>query len=55
MVRNSSPMNPVGVQLIRPMVPPGRATRTSSSAERWWFGANMTPTHDVTTSNDASA
>src|SRR6266516_2443984 len=33
-----------GVQLSRPMVPPGRQTRTSSSALAWWRGANMTPT-----------
>jgi hypothetical protein len=51
MVRNSSPMNPVGVPLIIPIVPPGRQTRSSSSAVSWWCGANIAPTHDVTTSN----
>ena len=35
MVANIWPMNPAGVQEIRPMVPPGRQTRTSSSAVAW--------------------
>ncbi len=30
------------------MVPPGRVTRTISSALSWWCGANMTPTQDST-------
>jgi hypothetical protein len=30
-------------------------TRTSSSAACWWCGVNITPTHDSTTSNVASA
>ena len=44
-------MNPSGVQLIIPMVPPGRHTRISSSAVAWWRGANIAPTQDSTTSN----
>ena len=54
MVANICPMKPSGVQLSRPMVPPGRQTRTSSSAPAWWCGANMTPTQDRTVSKDAS-
>ena len=46
---------PSGVQLSRPIVPPGRQTRTSSSAASWWCGANMTPIEDMTTSNDSSS
>ncbi len=34
---------------------PGRVTRTSSSALSWWCGANITPTHDITTSKASSA
>lgn len=49
------PMNPSGVQLISPIVPPGRQTRSSSSAVSWWCGANMTPTQDITVSNAPSA
>src|SRR6478609_6671075 len=41
-------MKPWGVQLASPIVAPGRATRTSSSAAAWWCGANMTPTLGVT-------
>ena len=33
-VLNISPMNPVGVQLSTPILPPGRHTRKSSSAAR---------------------
>jgi hypothetical protein len=51
MVRNSSPMNPSGVQLARPIRPPGFATRSSSDAARFWLGANITPKVDSTTSN----
>jgi len=54
MVANSWPMNPSGVQLSTPMVPPGRHTRTSSSALSWWCGANITPTQDSTVSNSSS-
>ena len=48
-------MKPSGVQLSRPIVPPGRQTRTSSSAAGWWCGANMTPRQDSTVSNSPSA
>ena len=48
-------MNPSGVQLIIPMVPPGRHTRTNSSAVAWWCGANIAPTQDITTSKLLSA
>ena len=48
-------MKPCGVQLIIPMVPLGRHTRTSSSAVAWWCGANIAPTHDITTSKLLSA
>jgi hypothetical protein len=48
-------LKPPGVQLIIPMVPPGRHTRTSSSAVAWWCGANIAPTHDITTSKLLSA
>ena len=46
MVANIWPMKPSGVQLTRPIRPPGRTTRTSSSALAWWCGANMMPTHE---------
>ena len=49
-VRNSPPIMPSGVQLSSPIVPPGRQTRTSSSAACWWCGANITPIADMTTS-----
>ncbi len=48
-------MKPSGVQLTRPMRPPGRVTRTSWSAAARWNGANITPTHEVVTSNAPSA
>ena len=51
---NICPMNPAGVQLISPIRPPGRQTRTSSSAVAWWNGANIAPTTEITASNDAS-
>ena len=54
MAANIRPMNPSGVQLSSPMVPPGRVTRSSSSAARWWCGANITPRHEITASNAAS-
>ena len=54
-VRNSAPSMPSGVQLRRPIVPPGRQTRTSSSAASWWCGANITPIADMTTSKDSSS
>ena len=54
-VRNSAPIMPSGVQLSSPIVPPGRQTRTSSSATSWWWGANIAPIDDMTTSNDSSS
>ena len=54
-VRNSAPIMPSGVQLSIPIVPPGRHTRTSSSATSWWCGANIAPIDDITTSNDPSS
>ena len=54
-VRNSAPIMPSGVQLSSPIVPPGRQTRTISSADSWWCGANITPIEDITTSNDSSS
>ena len=38
-----------------PIVPPGRQTRTSSSATSWWCGANIAPIEDITTSKDSSS
>ena len=55
MVANIWPMKPAGVQLISPIRPPGRTTRTSSSAACWWCGANMMPTHEMAASNSPSA
>ncbi len=48
-------MKPSGVQFSSPIVPPGRVTRSSSSAVAWWCGANITPTHESTRSKAASA
>ena len=45
---------PSGVNVIRPIVPPGRHTRTSSSATAWWSGAKIAPAEEVTTSNSPS-
>ena len=53
--RNSAPIMPSGVQFSIPIVPPGRQTRTSSSATSWWWGANIAPIDDMTTSNDSSS
>ena len=44
-------MNPAGVHAMFAIVPPGRHTRTISSALSWWCGANITPTDDITQSN----
>ena len=48
------PMSPSGVQLSIAR-PPGRQTRTSSSATASWCGANIAPMHDMTTSNSPSS
>ena len=50
MVANIWPTKPSGVQLISPITPPGRQTRTNSSAEAWWCGANITPMQESTPS-----
>ena len=55
MTANIRPMKPWGVQLASPIVAPGRETRTSSAAAASWCGANITPTQDMTTSNEPSA
>ena len=52
-VANIWPTKPSGVQLISPMTPPGRQTRTNSSAASWWCGANITPTQETTASNSS--
>ena len=36
-------------------MPPGRQTRTSSFATSWWWGANIAPIDEMTTSNEASS
>jgi hypothetical protein len=46
---------PSGVQLSSPILPPGRHTRTSTSAAAWWYGANITPIEDITTSKDSDS
>ncbi len=53
-VLNSCPMKLSGVQFARPILPPGLQTRASSLAALSWFGVNITPKVDITTSNDAS-
>ena len=55
MVANICPMKPSGVQLASAMLPPGRQTRTSSSALRRWCGANITPIAESTWSNSLSS
>ena len=50
MVLNSWPMKPSGVQLARPILPPGLHTRTSSAAALSWSGVNMTPKVETTAS-----
>ena len=55
MVLKSWPMKPSGVQLARPILPPGRQTRSSSRAALSWFGVNMTPKVESTASKLASA
>ena len=49
-VLNSWPMKPSGVQLARPILPPGLQTRSSSAAALSWFGVNITPKVETTTS-----
>lgn len=50
MTWKSRPMNPSGVQLARPIRPPGRVTRSSSAAARSWSGVNITPKEESATS-----
>ena len=45
-------MKPVGVQLARAIVPPGRQTRRSSAAALPWSGANIEPKTEVTASKE---
>ena len=49
-VLNSWPMKPSGVQLARPILPPGLQTRSISAAALSWSGVNMTPKVETTTS-----
>ena len=49
-VLNNWPMKPSGVQLARPILPPERQTRSSSAAALSWFGVNITPKVETTTS-----
>ena len=49
------PIRLSGVQLARPMRPPGRTTRAISAADRAWSGANITPKVETTASKLASA
>jgi len=46
MLRKKRPMCPSAVQQARPIVPPGRQTRTSSRGAACWSGANMWPNVD---------
>ena len=40
---NIRPIEPSGVQQATAIAPPGRQTRSISSAVRLWWGANMWP------------
>ena len=55
MVLKSCPMKPSGVQLARPILPPGLQTRIISAAARSWSGVNITPNVETTTSKLSSA
>jgi hypothetical protein len=54
MVLNSLPTNLSGVQLTIPIFLSGRQTRLNSLAACSWFGVNMTPNVERTTSKLAS-
>src|SRR5215210_248319 len=54
-VLNSCPINPSGVQLARPILPPLLHTRTSSAAAASWLGVNITPKVETTASKLPSA
>ena len=45
---------PSGVKFSIPILPPGRHTRSISSATAWWSGAKIAPKEEVTTSNSPS-
>ena len=49
-VLNSWPMKPLGVQLARPILPPGLQTRSSSAAALSWLAVNITPKVETTAS-----
>src|SRR5215210_2698499 len=51
----NNPINPSGVQLARPILPPLLHTRTSSAAAASWLGVNITPKVETTASKLASA
>ena len=53
-VLNTWPIKLSGVQFAMPILPPGLQTRASSCAALSWFGVNITPKVDSTTSNEAS-
>ena len=48
-------VTPSLTNVIWPIVPAGRQTRSISSATVWWSGANMAPADEVTTSKLASS
>ena len=48
------PVKPSGVQLASPILPPGLQTLSSSPAACSWFGQNITPMVETTTSKEAS-
>src|SRR5262249_2404028 len=54
-VLNTWPMKPPGVQLARPIFPPGLQTRVSSPAALSWSAVNITPKVETTTSKRAPA
>ncbi len=54
-VRNIRPIEPSGVQHASAIIPPGRQTRSISSAVRLWSGANMCPNVEITRSKLASS
>ena len=53
-VLNIWPLPPSGVHAATAIVPPGRATRTSSAAATSCRGANIVPKVDSTRSNESS-
>ena len=55
MAPNMRPIAPAGVQQATATAPPGRQTRSISSAVRRWSGANMWPKVEITRSKLASS